>query len=96
MTKGIYQIRCKINARCYIGRANDINKRWSQHKNKLNNGKHVNQKLQKDWSKYSETNFEFTIIHRWKVGEVLEESEDMWIAQLEPYYNIAKGKRCKK
>ncbi|MEO1185510.1 MAG: GIY-YIG nuclease family protein [Cyanobacteria bacterium J06636_27] len=96
MTKGIYQIKCNVNNRQYIGLAKDIEKRWKQHEKALNSQTHENSKLQADWNHFGADKFEFSIIQRWKRGQKLEDLEDIWISQLEPYYNIRLGKRCKK
>ena len=60
--QAIYQIRNKINNKIYIGSTNNINKRWNNHKSKLNNKIHENSYLQAAWDKYGEENFEFSII----------------------------------
>lgn len=62
--QAIYQIRNKINNKIYIGSTNDINKRWNNHKSKLNNKIHENSYLQAAWDKYGEENFEFSIIEQ--------------------------------
>lgn len=58
----IYSIINKINNKSYIGKCNDINKRFKEHKRKLNSNKHHNQHLQFSWNKYGENNFEFVEI----------------------------------
>jgi len=62
--QAIYQIRNKINNKIYIGSTNNINKRWNNHKSKLNNKIHENSYLQAAWDKYGEENFEFSIIEQ--------------------------------
>jgi hypothetical protein len=62
--QAIYQIQNKINNKIYIGSTNNINKRWNNHKSKLNNKIHENSYLQAAWDKYGEENFEFSIIEQ--------------------------------
>ncbi len=92
--KGLYKITCVENGKVYVGRAEDIHKRWKTHKRQLNSGNHKNGKLQKDWKEYGESRFKFELLHRWQRGENLADSEEMMIALLKPKYNIVQGKRA--
>lgn len=60
---GIYAIVNKINGWVYIGKHQDIYKRFEIHKYNLrsHNGK-ANKQLQADWDKYGEDAFEFKIL----------------------------------
>ena len=60
--RGIYKIENKVNRKVYIGESLDIEVRWIKHIEDLNNNKHHSYKLQSDWNKYGDNNFEFTII----------------------------------
>lgn len=60
--RGIYKITSKINEKVYIGESLDILKRWDEHIKELKNNEHHSYKLQNDWNKYGEDNFEFNII----------------------------------
>lgn len=40
----------------------NINKRWKQHKNDLNNNMHHSNYLQRAWTKYGENNFNFKLM----------------------------------
>ena len=60
--KGIYKIENRINNKVYIGESLDIQKRWELHISELNNKTHHSYKLQKDWNKYGQDNFEFEVI----------------------------------
>lgn len=59
---GIYIIKNTINNRVYIGKSNDIRKRWLTHKRNLKSGKHHNEKLQKDYDKCGEGAFEYKVL----------------------------------
>lgn len=59
---GIYKITNKANGKVYIGKAVDLFIRLTTHRNKLNNNKHPNKRIQKDWDKYGENCFEFDIL----------------------------------
>jgi group I intron endonuclease len=60
--RGIYKITNKINNKVYIGESLDIRRRWKEHLDNLNNNKHHSYKLQNDWNKYGEDNFDFRVI----------------------------------
>lgn len=87
-TTGIYSIQNKINNKVYLGSSIDIKKRWERHKNDLNNKKHVNQSLQKDWNEYGSGNFKFSVIKQCEESELkfieLEEIYSSW----EELYNV--------
>lgn len=74
---GVYEIRCDVNNRSYIGQSTDIDRRWKQHIYELNNNKHVNTNLQGDWNKYTRAKFSFT---------VLKECEPTYLNLFEAYY----------
>ena len=60
--RGIYKIENRINGKVYIGESLDIHKRWELHISELSSNTHHNYKLQEDWNKYGQDNFEFTVI----------------------------------
>lgn len=74
---GVYEIRCDVNNRSYIGQSTDIDRRWKQHIYELNNNKHINTDLQGDWNKYTRAKFTFT---------VLKECEPTYLNLFEAYY----------
>jgi group I intron endonuclease len=92
---GIYKITNTINSRIYIGSSNFCYLRWHQHKYKLNHNIHTNIHLQKEWIKYGEEAFSFSIL------EVVEEfylmdREQYWLDLLpcnisEGGYNISRS-----
>ena len=58
---GIYKITNNINNKFYIGSSKNITKRFKEHKWRLKNNKHPNNKLQNSWNKYGEENFKFEV-----------------------------------
>jgi group I intron endonuclease len=75
--QAIYQILNIKNNKIYIGSTNNLNKRWNNHRSKLNNGIHENGYLQAAWIKYGQDNFQFSI---------LEEVSDQNRIEREIYY----------
>ena len=62
MTIGIYGIINKVNNLIYIGESNNIERRWDEHIDELNNNTHYNYKLQTTWNTYGKDNFRFEIL----------------------------------
>lgn len=76
---GIYRISCICNNKVYIGSSVDIDQRWRDHKTALRNNRHYNKYLQRAWSKYGESNFEFSIVEELLSDELLLEREQCWM-----------------
>lgn len=68
---GIYKILNKTTSRLYIGSSKNISQRWSKHKALLRHNRHDNKKLQNFWNKYSEEDFEFSVIEECLEEELL-------------------------
>jgi len=60
--QAVYQIRCLIDNKVYIGSSIDIYQRWHKHRYCLNENKHPNKRLQSSWNKYGEENHIFEIL----------------------------------
>lgn len=82
---GIYKIENKVNNKVYIGSSKNINTRWGQHKNMLNNNKHHSIKLQRAWNKYGEANFIFEVIEECDIEKLLY-LEQFYIDKYKSYY----------
>lgn len=67
---GIYAIRCIHNNRLYIGSSKCIEKRFGTHKSLLDNSKHVNKDLQKDYEEFGVGLFYWDIIEECAVEEL--------------------------
>jgi group I intron endonuclease len=79
---GIYKIINKVNGKYYVGRSQNIKKRWREHKNKLRNNKHFNEHLQSSWNSYGEQSFEFILV------EELDNNKQVLIDAEEKYIKI--------
>lgn len=80
MTSGIYEIVNLVTGRRYIGSSKNIQRRWYEHKLKLQNDSHHSPKLQGAWNKYGEHNFKFNILYQCSpVSDILLFYEQLWI-----------------
>jgi len=87
---GVYKIQSKIKSeRIYIGSSVRINNRWKLHIKSLQDGKHGNQKLQRHYNKYGESDLQFIIIEECERNNLLK-VEQLFIDSLNPYFNICK------
>jgi predicted GIY-YIG superfamily endonuclease len=55
---GIYLIHHTPSCTLYVGRANDVRKRWQEHQKRLRAGIHQNKGLQKLWNESAEKDFQ--------------------------------------
>lgn len=88
---GIYQIRNTVNGKVYVGSAVNVRARLQYHRSFLNNGKHVNQKLQRAWIKYGSAAFELAPVEYIDDPAKLLEREQHWIDSIgavDTGYNI--------
>lgn len=79
---GIYQIKCLVNNKCYIGQSVNLKQRLFQHKSNLKKKRHHNSHLQRAVNLYGLDNFSFKIIHLLSENEYSIEKLD----ELEKYY----------
>jgi group I intron endonuclease len=59
MNSGIYEIRHGATGATYVGSANDVGRRFMEHRKALRRGNHANPHLQHAWAKYGEGSFTF-------------------------------------
>lgn len=79
--RGVYKITNTQNKMTYVGQTiRTFQKRYYDHKSKLNNGTHSNRYLQNDWDKYGEDVFEFSVV------EVIEDCDIDMIDAVEIKY----------
>jgi group I intron endonuclease len=76
---GVYQIRCTVNGKVYVGSAaRSIGKRWNDHRQNLRRNQHRNKHLQAAWDMYGEASFEFLILEECPSIDCIER-EQFWI-----------------
>jgi group I intron endonuclease len=91
---GVYQIRCTVNGKVYVGSAaRSFKDRWKSHRTALRGGRHCNRYLQFAWIKHGEGAFEFTILEECEPALCIAR-EQYWIdrtrAAVRPFgYNIS-------
>ncbi|MCA2656636.1 MAG: GIY-YIG nuclease family protein [Chitinophagaceae bacterium] len=85
----IYKITNNINNNFYIGSTNNLIKRYYTHINHMRLGKNTCPKLIRAVSKYGENNFKFEIVCECPTDKIIE-TEQKYIDNLKPHYNVAK------
>lgn len=79
----IYEIRCLVNGKRYIGRTGQPAYRLEQHEMALRSGRHHNKSLQRDYNKYGDENFVFEIIEE---GDFeIWDAEKWWMYYFKTY-----------
>lgn len=88
MSCGIYKIENIENYKVYIGRSKNIESRWKQHLNNLQNHSHHLFKLQKDYDNAIDKSiFEFNIIEEVASIKQLKKKEQYYINFYKAYPN---------
>lgn len=89
---GIYMIINKINGKKYIGKSNDIGRRWKEHSKKTTNETHIDNAI----NKYGKKNFNVFLLEQVDDFSKLNEREIFYIEQTNAkkdinYYNHSSG-----
>lgn len=91
----VYIIQNIIDGSIYIGKANDINKRWSQHKNNHLKGKFASSYLYRAFNKYGFDNFTFQVLEYFETSKEALEAEKWYVGYLRwlgaQMYNLTPG-----
>lgn len=88
---GIYVIENILNGKVYVGSSVHIKRRTTIHRSCLRGGYHGNEHLQRAWTKYGESAFEFRIVQHCP-EEDLTTTEQYWLDKLSSeaeVYNVA-------
>lgn len=67
---GIYVILHVKSGKIYLGQAQNVRKRWNEHRRDLISDKHHNIYLQRAWNKYGAKAFQFKILERCSVNQL--------------------------
>lgn len=102
IVSGIYIIRNKKNDKIYIGQAQNISKRWGEHRRTLESGKHTNRHLQFAWNKYGAGSFEFKVLERCAIDQLDKREQhylDIYISKgicynINPSAKTTRGMKC--
>lgn len=87
---GVYKIQSVIkSSRFYIGSSVNITRRWKHHISRLKLNKHENNKLQRHFNKYGESDLQFSILIECDRKDLIR-NEQYFIDKLNPYFNILK------
>lgn len=92
---GVYCIINKTTGRRYVGMSSQIHRRWSDHRQDLSQGSHVNKALQAEWFEFGPEVFNFVILELVQGGfPELRRRERLWMNRLDVWnghgYNKAK------
>jgi len=71
MTAGIYEIIHPPSGRRYIGSSKEIEYRWVEHRDQLEKGRHDNEYLQRAWTKYGPSEFEWQVVEECSVDQLM-------------------------
>lgn len=72
---GIYEIRCTVTSKVYIGSAVKLCVRWTRHQYHLNRGSHHSEKLQRAWDKHGKDSFVFSVL------EIVEDARNILVCE---------------
>jgi len=89
----IYEVKNSVTEKRYIGQTKNIQGRKREHLSNLKYKQHYNKELQKDFNKYGERNFQFSVIEK-VLEENANEREKYWIKSLKERdlsYNVYNG-----
>ena len=91
---GIYAIRNTKNSKMYIGESIDIEKRWKNHQEDLDNGNHHSYKLQSEWDKSKNNQFRFFVLEEFifPFATKLDSAKLQLILYCREYYYMKKYK----
>lgn len=89
MASGVYCIRHIESGRCYVGQAQNLKRRWREHRSSWTKGTHKNIKLQNGVNKYGEKAFIFEVLEYVPCLSDLNAREQHFMDTMRPFYNIS-------
>jgi group I intron endonuclease len=72
---GIYIVLNTKNGKVYLGQAQDLRKRWQNHRSALRRGHHCNHHLQNAWNKYGAKAFQFKVLEYCPIEQLNEREQ---------------------
>lgn len=89
---GVYQIRCLVNGKAYVGGTVDLRRRLLGHLRNLHAGRHHSLKLQRAWARYGPEAFVFEVLET-SSREGIQAAEQRWLDKTQAFtrhggYNI--------
>jgi group I intron endonuclease len=70
LNAGVYQIKCLVNGKVYIGSSECIPTRVQNHLSELKSKKHYSKDLQEDFNKYGEEGFHAEVLKYMEEGDI--------------------------
>jgi len=90
-SSGLYEIRCTVSGKLYIGSSENVLKRLWAHVRHLRRNEHSNPHLQRAWNLHGEDAFTFQQVLTCPVGDIRKEEQARFgLYPWESLYNIAK------
>jgi group I intron endonuclease len=84
--RGVYQIRCLVNGRVYVGSSENLTMREQKHWWRLRNGTHSAKRMLSDFRLYGRENFVFEVLEEPNPNVIdLYPREDYWLEKLRPF-----------
>jgi len=87
----VYEIRCEVDGRFYIGATINYHKRHLEHLNDLRKQRHHNQFLQRAFNKYGEDSFSFHILKEFSSEDEMWKYEERLVEERTNIYNAMPG-----
>ncbi len=90
---GIYKLENLVNGRMLVGSSSNLPGKENSYRFQLRQGSHMNRELQRDYNRYGEDKFVFSVVDLLETKEGpdhdytgdLAALEEMWLERLEPY-----------
>lgn len=81
---GIYQIRCLVNGKVYVGSTVWIDRRWKEHFRLLTRGVHHSRHLQRSWLEFGSNSFVFEILELASADDLIR-IEQEYLDRIRPF-----------
>lgn len=72
---GIYVIRHIGSGKVYVGSSVNVQQRWHAHRSMLRRGAHHSRRLQRAWTKYGESAFDFVVVVECTANDLAEREQ---------------------